>query len=70
MRVLFCVFCMSIHWRSPPPPLHATNKYFLLQVFFKDTLYFLLNYLSTFCPVVPKLLWICTRVKVEVINNN
>ena len=20
MRVLFCVFCMSIHGRSPPPP--------------------------------------------------
>ena len=44
---------MSIHWRShsPPPPLHAKdnstfNFYFLLQVFFKDTLYF---YLSTFC---------------------
>jgi hypothetical protein len=26
MRVLFCVFCMSIHWRSPPPPLHATDN--------------------------------------------
>ena len=48
MRVLFCVFCMSIHWRSTPP-LHATDRqyfyfYFVLQVFFKDTLYFLLKY--------------------------
>ena len=43
MRVLFCVFCMSIHWRSPPPPpLHATDnttftlyfKYFLSLVSF------------------------------------
>jgi hypothetical protein len=23
MRVLFRVLCISIHWRSPPPPLHA-----------------------------------------------
>jgi prepilin signal peptidase PulO-like enzyme (type II secretory pathway) len=48
MRVLFCVFCMSIYWRSPPPPLHATDNstftFFVLQVFFKDTLYFLLKY--------------------------
>ena len=47
MRVLFCVFCMSIHWGSPPPPLHATDRqyfYFVLQIFFKDTLYLLLKY--------------------------
>ena len=47
MRVLFCVFCMSIHWRSPPPPLRATdNSTFTLyfKYVFKDTLYFLLKY--------------------------
>ena len=104
MRVMFCVFCMSVHWRSPPPQprplltdfgsfgqfrgqhlvprpqiaqvpvfscekaLHIKNNknrrprsklppppptryrqqyfyfYFVLQVSFKDTLYFLLKY--------------------------
>jgi hypothetical protein len=49
MRVLFCVFCMSIHWRSPPPPLHATdNSTFTL--YFKYFLRILCTfYLSTFC---------------------
>ena len=38
---------MSIHWRSPPPPPYTPKTMvLLLQVFFKDTLYF---YLSTFC---------------------
>ena len=37
---------MSIHWRSPPPPCTPKTMVLLLQVFFKDTLYF---YLSTFC---------------------
>jgi hypothetical protein len=41
MRVLFCVFCMSIHW-SPPYTLQTIAL--LLQIFFKDTLYFLLKY--------------------------
>ena len=50
MRVLFCVFCMLIHWRSSPPPLQAADNYFVLQVFFKDTLYFLLKYV--FLPVL------------------
>jgi hypothetical protein len=45
MRVLFCVFCMPIHWRSPHPPTRYRQYcfYFLLPVFFKDTLYFLLT---------------------------
>jgi hypothetical protein len=47
MRVLFCVFCMSMYV-SPPPALHARDSTFtlsfVLQVFFKDTLYFLLKY--------------------------
>ena len=52
MRVLFCVFCMSIHWRSPlpwAPPLHATdNSTFTL--YFKYFLRILCTfYLSTFC---------------------
>ena len=50
MRVLFCVFCMSIHWRIPPrPPLHATdNSTFTL--YFKYFLRILFSfYLSTFC---------------------
>jgi hypothetical protein len=48
MRVLFCVFCMLIHWRSPPPPLQATDNFtftlYFKPVFCKDTLYFLLKY--------------------------
>jgi hypothetical protein len=57
MRVLFCVFWMSIHWRSPPPyTLQTYYFYFLLQVFFKDTLYFLLKY------VLPPVLFTLTQV--------
>jgi hypothetical protein len=37
MRVLFGVLCMSIHWRSPPPPPY------MLQTI-KGTLNFLLKY--------------------------
>ena len=56
MRVLFCVFRMSIHWRSPlppppPPPLHATDNSTLTFTFYFK--YFLkihcTFYLSTFC---------------------
>jgi hypothetical protein len=44
MRVLLCVFRMSIHWRSPP--LHATDNstFTFTSSIFKDTLYFLLKY--------------------------
>ena len=34
---------MSIHWRSPPPPYTPKTMVLLLQVFFKDTLYFNLS---------------------------
>jgi hypothetical protein len=47
MRVLLCVFCMSIHSGKVPSPLHARdNSTFTLyfKYFFKDTLYFLLKY--------------------------
>jgi hypothetical protein len=49
MRVLFCVFCMSIHRRSPPASPHATdNSTFTL--YFKYFLRILCTfYLSTFC---------------------
>jgi hypothetical protein len=44
MRVLFCVFCMSIHWRSPPS-LHATdNCTFIFTFYFK----YFLRILCTF----------------------
>jgi hypothetical protein len=43
MRLLFCVLYVNPLEKSPPPPLHATDN-ILLQVFFKDTLYFLLKY--------------------------
>ena len=52
MRVLFCVFCMSIHWRSPPPlSLHATdNSTFAFTFYFKYFLRILCTfYLSMFC---------------------
>jgi hypothetical protein len=52
MRVaILCLLYVNIHWRSPPPPLplHTTDKelLLLLQVFFKDTLYFLFKYVLT-----------------------
>ena len=51
MCVLFCVFCMSIHWRSPPPPLHATDKStFTFTLYSKYFLRILCTfYLSMFC---------------------
>ena len=75
MRVLFCVFCMSIHWRSspplhmdlhsPPPPIRYRlfYFYFLLQVFFKDTLYFLFKY------VLPPVLFTLTQVVLLLITS-
>jgi hypothetical protein len=49
MRVLFCVFCMLIHWRSSPPPLQAAdNSTFTFTLYFKYflriLLYFVLKY--------------------------
>ena len=48
MRVLFCVLCMSIHWRSLLP-LYTLQTIVLLLLLctssiFKDALYFLLKY--------------------------
>jgi hypothetical protein len=48
MRVLFCVFRMSIHWRGPLLPPHATDSTFTF--YFKYFLRILCTfYLSTFC---------------------
>jgi hypothetical protein len=79
MRVLFCVFCMSIHWRSSPPPLHATDnstftlyfKYFLrilCTFYFKDTLYVFLPVLFTLTQVV-LLLITSTFTRVQIQSN-
>ena len=58
MRVLFCVFCMPIHWRSPPPPLHTIdNSTFTLS------LYFLLKY------VLPPVLFTLTQVVLLLITS-
>jgi hypothetical protein len=74
MRVLFCVFCMLIHWRSSPPPLHATdNSTFTLyfKYFFKDTLYFLLKYvlLPVLFTQVVLLLITSTFTRVQIQSN-
>jgi hypothetical protein len=53
MRVLFCVFCLSIYPRSPPPPYTLQTIVLLL---FKDTLYFLLKYF------LPPVLFTLTQV--------
>jgi hypothetical protein len=53
----------------PPPPLHSTDNstftgfYFVLQVFFKDTLYFLLKY------VLPPVLFTLTQVVLLLITS-
>ena len=45
MHIMRVLFCTSIRWRSPPPYTPKTIVLLLLlQVFFKDTLYFLLKY--------------------------
>ena len=57
MCVLFCVFRMSIRWRSPPPPpLHTTDNSNFTSSIFKDTLYLLLKY------VLPPVLFSLTQV--------
>ena len=59
MRVLFGVFCLSINWRSPPPPPYTLQTIVLLlctSSIFKDTLYFLLKY------VLPPVLFTLTQV--------
>jgi hypothetical protein len=61
MRVLFGVFCLSIHRRSPPPPPYTLQTIVLLLLLFtssifKDTLYFLLKY------VLPPVLFTLTQV--------
>ena len=59
MRLLFCDFCMSIQWRSPPPPLYTLQTIVLLlftSSIFKDTLYFLLKY------ALPPVLFTLTQV--------
>ena len=50
MRVLFSVFCMSIHWRNPPQlTLYATDNS-TFTFYFKYFLRILCTfYLSTFC---------------------
>jgi hypothetical protein len=66
-----CCFVSSVCplEKSPPPPLHATDNntfpliYFLLQVFFKDTLYFLLEY------VLPPVLFTLTQVVLLLITS-
>jgi hypothetical protein len=53
MRVLFCVFCISIHeWNGevPPPPHSTDNSTFTFTLYFKYFLRILCTfYLSTFC---------------------
>jgi hypothetical protein len=65
MRVLFCVFCMSIHWGKSL--LHATDNTvsftFYFKYFFKDTLYFLLKY------VLPPVLFTLTQVVLLLITS-
>ena len=69
MPVLFCVFCMSIHWRSPPPPsLHATDNStftftFYFKYFVRILLYFLLKY------VLPPVLFTLTQVVLLLITS-
>ena len=68
MRVLFCVFCLSIHRRSPPPPpppppYTLQTIVLLLQVFFKDTLYFSLKY------VLPQVLFTLPQVVLLLITS-
>ena len=48
--------CQSIEEVPPPYTLQTYYSYFLLQVFFKDTLYFLLKY------VLPPVLFTLTQV--------
>ena len=53
-RVLFCVFRMSIHWRSPPPPPTRTLQTIVLLLFtllFTLTQVVLLLITSTFTRV-------------------
>jgi hypothetical protein len=69
MRVLFCVFCMSMCVSPPPPPpppyTLETIVLFLLyfKYFFKDTLYFLLKY------VLPPVLFTLTQVVLLLITS-
>jgi hypothetical protein len=78
MRVLFCVFCMSIHWRSPSPLLHATDnstytftlyfKYFLRTLCTLYLKYVLLPVLFTLTQVVLLLItstFTFTRVQIQ-----
>ena len=65
MRVLFCVFCMSMYV-SPPYTLETiVLLLFILyfKYFFKDTLYFLLKY------VLPPVLFTLTQVVLLLITS-
>jgi hypothetical protein len=70
MRVLFRVFCMSIHWRSPPPPpIHATDNStftFYFKYFLRILKYVLPPVLFTLTQVVLLLItFTFTRVQIQ-----
>jgi hypothetical protein len=76
MRVLFCVFCVNPSENPPPPPPYTLQTIqtigLLLQVFFKDTLYFLLKYVLPpvlFTPTQVLLLITSTSTRVQIQSN-
>ena len=62
IRVLFCVFCMSIHWRSPPPPHTHTTDNSTFTLYFKYFLRILCTFYFINKYILPPLLFTLTQV--------